>query len=193
MKRITDQARVIATIRQAVSELAQPVAVVSGTLGSLLLELRQESEYGEALQAINDQVERITQLVEQIWQLADQAKLQAQGKEINLNARIDKLSPFPNESLDLLKEPRPARDLMKLTRGWANIVNQIRKAFHDLAQPLLVVSATIDLLLLEFDQESQYFHEVQIISEQMEQIVHTIDVLRRMARQLSDALQEQQI
>jgi|GEM_PF-3297362 len=76
-----------------------------------------------------------------------------------------------------LAEPLPA----PLERA----IKEIRNALHELAQPLAVITGTIDLLMLELDQHSEIFQDVKNISDQLEHILTIIDDIRSVARQIS--------
>jgi signal transduction histidine kinase len=57
---------------------------------------------------------------------------------------------------------------------------------HDLAQPLAAVTGLVDLLLLELDERDRIFKEVQLISQQLEEVLQIIGEIRRIAREAAD-------
>lgn len=61
----------------------------------------------------------------------------------------------------------------------------IRQYLHDLAQPLAAVTGLVDLMLLEMDELDPMFHEVQMISEQLEKVLQIIGEIRYVAREAS--------
>lgn len=64
----------------------------------------------------------------------------------------------------------------------------IRKSLHDLSQPLAAVTGLVDLLLLEMEGNDSFFHEVQMISEQLEKVLSIVGEIRHMAQQAADDL-----
>ncbi len=64
-------------------------------------------------------------------------------------------------------------------------LQKIRKALHDLAQPLAAVTGLVDLMLLEMGDQDPILQEVQAISEQMEQVLQIVGEIRRLARDAS--------
>ncbi len=64
-------------------------------------------------------------------------------------------------------------------------IKDIRSALHELAQPLAVITGTIDLLMLELDQHSDIFQDVKNISDQLEHILTIVEEIRSVARQIS--------
>jgi signal transduction histidine kinase len=64
----------------------------------------------------------------------------------------------------------------------------IRHSLHELAQPLAAVTGLVDLLLLEIDQDNAMFHEIQMISQQLEKVLEIIGEIRRIAREASETL-----
>jgi sensor histidine kinase regulating citrate/malate metabolism len=59
--------------------------------------------------------------------------------------------------------------------------DNLRTSLHDLAQPLSTVTGLIDLMLLELDERDKMFHEVQLISQQLEKVMEIVGEIRRMA------------
>lgn len=70
---------------------------------------------------------------------------------------------------------------MALT-GSAETIYSIRQYLHSLAQPLAVLTGTIDLLLLEMDEADPRLPEFLQINEQLEKILQIIGEIRRLAR-----------
>jgi sensor histidine kinase regulating citrate/malate metabolism len=64
--------------------------------------------------------------------------------------------------------------------------NNLRHILHDLAQPLSTVTGLIDLMLLELDERDKMFREVQLISQQLEQVMQIVGEIHRMAREAAD-------
>ena len=69
------------------------------------------------------------------------------------------------------KKPGPPQNHQNLTHF-----------LHDLAQPLATVTGLVDLLLLETDERDKTFHEIRLISEQLEKIITIIEEIRRVAQ-----------
>ncbi len=63
----------------------------------------------------------------------------------------------------------------------------IRKALHDLAQPLAAVTGLIDLLMLEMDDADPRLKEVQTVSEQLEKVREIVSEIRRITREAAIA------
>jgi sensor histidine kinase regulating citrate/malate metabolism len=61
------------------------------------------------------------------------------------------------------------------------LYDNLRNFLHDLAQPLSTVTGLIDLMLLELDERDKMFHEVQLISQQLEKVMEIVAEIRRMA------------
>jgi signal transduction histidine kinase len=61
---------------------------------------------------------------------------------------------------------------------------------HDLAQPLSTVTGLIDLMLLELDERDKMFHEVQLISQQLEKVMEIVGEIRRMALEAANRERE---
>ncbi|MFA5109809.1 MAG: hypothetical protein WC443_00230 [Desulfobaccales bacterium] len=57
---------------------------------------------------------------------------------------------------------------------------------HDLSQPLAAVTGLVDLLLLELDERDRIFKEVQLISQQLEEVLRIIGEIRRIAREAAE-------
>ncbi len=64
-----------------------------------------------------------------------------------------------------------------------NRLKEIRAQLHELAQPLAAVTGIVDLLLLECDENSPMFPEIQTISDQMQRMLEIIAEIRRLARE----------
>ena len=62
-------------------------------------------------------------------------------------------------------------------------LKEIRNSLHDLAQPLAAVTGMVDLLLLECDEDSPIFEEIQMISDQLQKVLEIVTEMRRLARE----------
>jgi signal transduction histidine kinase len=62
-------------------------------------------------------------------------------------------------------------------------LKEIRDSLHALAQPLAAVTGTVDLLLLECDENSPILPELQMLSEQLQRVLEIIADMRRLARE----------
>jgi hypothetical protein len=60
--------------------------------------------------------------------------------------------------------------------------DNLRHFLHDLAQPLATVTGLIDLMLLELNEQDKLFHEVQLISQQLEKVMEVVGEIRRLAQ-----------
>lgn len=67
-------------------------------------------------------------------------------------------------------------------------LQHIRESLHDLSQPLAAVTGLVDLLLLEMEEDSSFFQEVQMISAQLEKVLSIVREIRQIARQAADEL-----
>ena len=63
---------------------------------------------------------------------------------------------------------------------------------HDLSQPLAAVTGLVDLLLLEMEEDSSFFKEVQMINIQLERVLTIVKEIRQIARQAADDLTKAQ-
>jgi signal transduction histidine kinase len=67
-------------------------------------------------------------------------------------------------------------------------MREIRDSLHALAQPLAAVTGTVDLLLLECDENNPMLPEIEMISEQLQRVLEIVADIRRLVRQpLSEA------
>jgi signal transduction histidine kinase len=71
-------------------------------------------------------------------------------------------------------------------------LQHIRQSLHDLSQPLAAVTGLVDLLLLEMEEDSSFFKEVQMISIQLERVLTIVKEIRQIARQAADDLTKAQ-
>jgi hypothetical protein len=181
------------TIRGALEDLAQPLAVVTGTVDLLQLELNQKSEFVDALHSISEQLEYIMQIFDGIWKTANRSANTAMGVDMDKKNQLDELYTQEPQVPKSIEESPITRENKELVDDLSIAFKNIRIAVHALAQPLVVLTGTIDLLLLEMDQESPYYEEVQNTSEQLERIVKLIAEIRGVARQVSEALQESKV
>jgi signal transduction histidine kinase len=62
-------------------------------------------------------------------------------------------------------------------------LKEIRSSLHALAQPLAAVTGMVDLLLLECDENSPLYPEIQMISEQLQRVLESVAEIRRLARE----------
>jgi signal transduction histidine kinase len=62
-------------------------------------------------------------------------------------------------------------------------LREIRDSLHALAQPLAAVTGTVDLLLLECDENNPMLPEIQMISEQLQRVLEIVADIRRLARE----------
>jgi signal transduction histidine kinase len=67
-------------------------------------------------------------------------------------------------------------------------LDHIRQSLHELSQPLAAVTGLVDLLLLEMEQDSSYFWEIRMISEQLERVLSIIGEIRQMAKEAAEEL-----
>ncbi|MBW1916993.1 MAG: hypothetical protein JRI57_03075 [Deltaproteobacteria bacterium] len=184
---ISESFAAIENIRRALNFLSQPIALVSGTVNLLLVELDQETNYNNALQAVQRQLKVILQVIDEIQKTV--SRLLNHNEGANMKIRMQ-----PQKGFKARRSPAQARggsptgnklaDDMDVVAAGKNI----RQRLHELAQPLVVVTGTIDLLLLELEQESCHYQKLQSISEQLESIVNIIDEVRKVAREMDEAL-----
>ena len=62
-------------------------------------------------------------------------------------------------------------------------LKEIRTSLHALAQPLAAVTGTVDLLLLECDEDNPMLSEIQMISDQLQRVLEIVAEIRRLARE----------
>ena len=62
-------------------------------------------------------------------------------------------------------------------------LKDIRDSLHELAQPLAAVTGLVDLLLLECDEDSPVFQEIQMISDQLQHVLEIVTKIRRLTRE----------
>ncbi len=62
--------------------------------------------------------------------------------------------------------------------------HQIRRALHELAQPLAIIAGAVDLLLYEVQDNSEPPPELVQVSRCLQQIIDLVNELRRLAQQL---------
>ena len=60
---------------------------------------------------------------------------------------------------------------------------QIRKLLHELAQPLSAAVGLADLLVLQLDQTSPIYPEIQTLSQQLDRVLQYLDEIRSLARE----------
>lgn len=75
---------------------------------------------------------------------------------------------------------------MQLITDLMNSVKAIRTSLHDLTQPLAVITGTVDLLLMELDENSGVTSDIKKISDQLELIFDIIENLRGETRHVSE-------
>lgn len=63
---------------------------------------------------------------------------------------------------------------------------QIRRAVHELAQPLAVLAGTVDLLLYEADADPRQTQELRQVNQCVQQIIELVNDLRRLALRLQE-------
>lgn len=63
---------------------------------------------------------------------------------------------------------------------------QIRRAVHELAQPLAVLAGTVDLLLYEADTDPQQAQELRQVNHCVQQLIELVNDLRRLALRLQE-------
>jgi signal transduction histidine kinase len=68
----------------------------------------------------------------------------------------------------------------------ASYYDNLRQFLHNLAQPLGTVTGLVDLLLLELDERDKIFQEVQLISQQLEQVMQILEEIRLMTREAAE-------
>ena len=68
----------------------------------------------------------------------------------------------------------------------ASYYDNLRQFLHNLAQPLGTVTGLVDLLLLELDERDKIFQEVQLISQQLEQVMRILEEIRLMTREAAE-------
>ncbi len=71
-------------------------------------------------------------------------------------------------------------------------LQHISQSLHDLSQPLAAVTGLVDLLLLEMEEDDSFFHEVQMISEQLERVLSIVKEIRQIAGKAVEELGETQ-
>ena len=64
-----------------------------------------------------------------------------------------------------------------------SLQHSIRNLLHELAQPLAAITGTVDLLLLECDETNPMFKELEMISDQLQQVLEIVAEIRRHARE----------
>jgi|WetSurMetagenome_2_1015567.scaffolds.fasta_scaffold1398633_1 signal transduction histidine kinase len=69
----------------------------------------------------------------------------------------------------------------------ADPCKHIRRLLHDLAQPLSVITGTVDLMLLDVDERNPFAGDIQMISQQLEQILEIVAQIRTLAREATGA------
>lgn len=176
----------IKNIRMALKELAQTLIMVNGNINFLITELNHELIYSEALQTVNQQLKVILQIIVEIR--SQIARLdQYRGSLMILEEQ-----PQSNNTPQWYPEPGGEEPNFAVTpefvKNLADAGQNIRQRLHELAQPLVVVTGTVDLLLMEVDQDSQHYQRLQTISENLENIVIIIDEVRKVARKVCEAL-----
>ncbi|MFP3867068.1 MAG: hypothetical protein ACLFUU_02770 [Desulfobacteraceae bacterium] len=180
-----DPLTAIKNLRQVLNSLPQPIALVTGTVDLLLMEFNQETNFKEALQAVRKQLKIILQIIDEIWNSISRlvnhdGESNMKTSKLRQRAYNSERSPTPANGGPATRVERPdGVDLVTTGRN-------IRQRLHALAQPLVVVTGTIDLLLLELERESCHYEKLQTISEQLESIVNIIDEVRKVARNMGE-------
>jgi len=169
----------------ALIDLAQTMTVVNGNLNSLLTELKQEVIFNDALQTVNHQVKIILQIIAEIrLQVARLDEDRGSNMKFNEQPQTPYNLRWPSDFIN--KGPRSSVP-PNFSKTLATASLNIRQRLHELAQPLVVVTGTIDLLLMEIEHESKHYQRLQTISEHLEHIVIIIDEVRNMAREVGEA------
>ncbi len=67
--------------------------------------------------------------------------------------------------------------------GTVETLVQVRKLLHEMAQPLSAAVGLTDLIVLQLDQASPTYQEIQTLSQQLDRVLQYIDEIRSLARE----------
>jgi len=62
------------------------------------------------------------------------------------------------------------------------VLTDIRRSLHELAQPLAAVTGIVDLMLLEQGEDSPYFEDIQMINERLEKVLEIVAHIQTIIR-----------
>ncbi|MDD3581376.1 MAG: hypothetical protein PHW74_10180 [Desulfobacca sp.] len=183
---VTVDSAAIKNIRLALKELAQTMIMVNGNINLLLTELNHELNYSEALQTVNQHLKVILQIISEVR--SQIARLDQHRESFMTLKEQPQPNYTPQGQPDSTSEGPGLAVTPEFVKDLANTGQNIRQRLHELAQPLVVVTGTVDLLLMEVDQDSKHYQRLQTISENLENIVIIIDEVRKVARKVGKAL-----
>lgn len=58
----------------------------------------------------------------------------------------------------------------------------IRRSLHELAQPLAAVTGIVDLMLLEQEEDSPLYTDIQVINERLEKVLEIVAHIQAITR-----------
>lgn len=90
-----------------------------------------------------------------------------------------------SNGLQQLRDSVPEGNMQIIT-DLMNSVKAIRTSLHDLTQPLAVITGTVDLLLMELDENAGVTGDIKKISDQLELIFNIIEELRGVTRHVTE-------
>ena len=65
------------------------------------------------------------------------------------------------------------------------VLHDIRRSLHELAQPLAAVTGMVDLMLLEQQGDSPLYQDIQMINERLEKVLEILAHIRDITRAAS--------
>jgi len=76
----------------------------------------------------------------------------------------------------------------------SDTLQHMSQSLHDLSQPLAAVTGLVDLLLLEMEEDSTFFQEIRMISQELERVLCIVEEVRQIARQaLEEIIKAQKV
>jgi signal transduction histidine kinase len=65
------------------------------------------------------------------------------------------------------------------------VLSDIRRSLHELAQPLAAVTGIVDLMLLEQEEDSPLFEDIQMINERLEKVLEIVAHIQTITRSVT--------
>lgn len=61
----------------------------------------------------------------------------------------------------------------------------IRRSLHELAQPLAAVTGIVDLMLIEQEEDSPLYEDIQVINERLEKVLEIVAHIQAISRSVT--------
>lgn len=65
------------------------------------------------------------------------------------------------------------------------VLSDIRRSLHELAQPLAAVTGMVDLMLLEQEEDSPLLEDIQMINERLEKVLEIVAHIQTIIRSVT--------